>query len=110
LTTYAKALSVAGVGMGLTAEQHALLLFGAVGISVLVSLYRTVRTKRAWPLGVALAGAAMILGAHFGGDVHWLEWMGVAVLLVGGLAEQLRLKRRPRLAVAVDLRELDSRR
>lgn len=93
LATYSKILSVFGVGFGLSETHHLVLLVFAITVSVAVSAWRSWRTKRRWPVAVALTGSALVLLGHFGGDLHFVEWTGVAVLLVGGFAEQLRLKR-----------------
>ncbi|HEU4407461.1 MAG TPA: hypothetical protein VFS43_19500 [Polyangiaceae bacterium] len=93
VATYAKLLSLAGVGLGLSERQHALLLAAAIAGSVATSAFRAWRARRAWPLAVALVGAALILAGHRLGEAAWLEWSGVLVLLAGGLIEQVRLRR-----------------
>lgn len=90
---YAKLLSVVGIGFGLSELQHSLLLAFAVAVSVAVSAWRTARTGRAWPLVVALLGTSLVVIGHLAGELHALEWLGVMVLLAGGLAEQFRLRR-----------------
>jgi hypothetical protein len=85
-------LSVAGVSVGLSELQHVLLLAAAVAVSVGVSAWRSWQTKRRWPVGIALTGAALVLAGHLGGELHLLEWAGVFTLLVGGLSEHLRLR------------------
>jgi hypothetical protein len=93
LSMYAKLLSLAGVGFGLSEAQHHLLLAVAVTASVLISAWRTWRTGRAWPVATAALGAGLILVAHLAGDLHVAEWAGVLVLLAGGLVEQFRFRR-----------------
>lgn len=94
MATYAKVLSLFGVGVGLQAWQHELLLTLAVGLSLVVSAYRSWRSGRIWPLGVAGLGASLILVGHLAHGLHVLEWAGVAVLLVGGVYEQVRFRHR----------------
>jgi hypothetical protein len=95
LTMYAKLFSVLGISIGLSEFHHALLLTLAVTISVGVSAWRSWKSRRLWPLGVASLGSALVLFGHLSGDLHFLELAGVACLFVGGLAEQFRLKRLP---------------
>lgn len=97
LATYAKLLSVLGVSVGLTEYQHSVILAFAIGISVLVSAWRSVRSRRAWPLVFALLGSCFVVTGHVFGELHALEWLGVLVLLVSGVIEQLRA---PRVLVA----------
>jgi hypothetical protein len=92
LATYAKLFSVFGVGFGLSDSQHLLLLTVAVLVSLGVSSFRSWRSKRWWPIATAGFGAALIVAGHVAGDLHQLEWAGVAVLLVGGLREHFRLR------------------
>lgn len=93
LSTYAKLFSVAGVGFGLSELHHDILLGVAITTSVLVSAWRSHRTRRAWPIAVALTGSALVLCGHLLGELAWLEWAGVLVLLAGGLTEHFRLRR-----------------
>lgn len=92
LTTYAKLLSVLGVGVGLTEFHHLMLLVVAIGASIGVSAWRSWRTRRAWPLVIAATGSALVIIGH-AGDLHAVEWAGVLLLLVGGLTEHFRLRR-----------------
>lgn len=89
LSLYAKLASITGVSWGLSEAAHERLLFVAVGVSLVVSAWRTWRRRRAWPLGVATIGAAAVLAGHaLGHGVGaGLEWCGVLIMLVGGLAE-----------------------
>ena len=100
LTTYAKILAVFGVGFGLSELEHLVLLVLAVGTSVAVSAWRTVRSGRAWPLVFALSGSALVVLGHVVGDLHVVEWTGVLVMLAGGLGEHFRLVRAARTAAA----------
>jgi hypothetical protein len=93
LSTYAKLFSIAGVGFGLSELHHDILLAVAITTSVALSAWRSWRTRRAWPIGVALAGSTLVLCGHMFGEVAWLEWAGVLTLLVGGLTEHFRLRR-----------------
>jgi hypothetical protein len=93
VSTYAKVLATLGIGFGLTAAQHEALLFAAVCSSVAVSAWRAWSTRRSWPLMVALLGSGLLLLGHFLGDLHVVEWAGMLILLLGGVTEQLRLRR-----------------
>ena len=93
LTTYAKLFSVLGVGFGLSEFHHLVLLVVAIGASIGVSAWRSWRTRRVWPIAIALAGSALVATGHFVGDLHAVEWAGVLLVLVGGLTEHFRLRR-----------------
>jgi hypothetical protein len=93
VSTYAKALAVLGVGITLTARQHAALLVVALSLSIGVSARRAWQARRAWPVIVALAGATLVCFGHFGSERPLLEWFGIAVLLAGGLVERHRARR-----------------
>jgi len=100
LTTYAKVFSVLGVGVGLSEFHHLLLLFVAISASIGISAWRSWRTRRMWPIGLALTGSALVATGHFAADLHAVEWVGVGVLLVGGLTEHFRLRRQRASIVA----------
>jgi hypothetical protein len=93
LTTYAKLFSVLGVGFGLSEFQHLVILGVAIGGSISVSAWRSWRTRRAWPIAIALSGSTLVVTGHFAGDLYVVEWVGVLLLLVGGLTEHFRLRR-----------------
>jgi hypothetical protein len=93
LTTYAKLFSVAGVGVGLGETAHLILLGVAMVSSLVVSAWRSHRTRQAWPLALASLGVSLVLAGHCLGEVPWLEWGGIATLLAGGLTEHFRLRR-----------------
>ena len=93
LTTYAKVFAMLGIGFGLTTAAHEALLFAAVCSSVAVSAWRAWKTRRFWPLMIALLGSSLLLLGHFLGDLHGVEWAGLLILLLGGVTEQLRLRR-----------------
>jgi hypothetical protein len=93
LTTYAKLFSVLGVGFGLSEFHHLMLLVVAIRASIGVRAWRSWRTRRRWPIAIALTGSALVATGHFAGDLHFVEWAGVLVLLVGGLSEHFRLRR-----------------
>lgn len=84
-----------GVGAALSDRQHLVLLGVAVVASIAVSAYRTWRAQRAWPLLVALAGCGLLVTGHLL-SAAWLEWCGIATLVVGGFLEQ-RASRRQRI-------------
>ncbi len=93
LTMYAKLLSVAGVGFQLSEGQHLAILVVAIASSVGMSAWRGWRTKRSWPISVALAGSALVMVGHLIENLHTFEWAGMAILLAGGLTEHFRFKR-----------------
>lgn len=93
LTTYAKLFSVLGIGFGLSELHHQIILAVAILSSISLSAWRSWRSKRVWPIAIALFGSSLVLFGHIGGELHFLEWTGVVVLLVGGLSEHFRLRR-----------------
>lgn len=93
LTTYGKVLSALGAGVGVSERQHGVLLVVAVAASLAVSAWRTWRARRPWPLAVAALGAGLVLSGHWA-DAHSIEWAGILVLVVGGITEQVKLRRR----------------
>lgn len=93
LTTYAKLFSVLGVGLGLSEFHHLVLLVIAISASIGVSAWRSWRTRRVWPIAIALTGSALVATGHFARGLHVVEWAGVLLLLVGGLTEHFRLRR-----------------
>jgi hypothetical protein len=95
LATYAKVLALAGVGVGLGIGQteHTWLLAIALLSSLVVSAWRSVRTRRVWPILFAALGSTLVLLGHLAGDLHVVEWLGVLTLLASGLAEQFWLRR-----------------
>jgi hypothetical protein len=98
VTTYAKLLSVLGVGLGLSEFHHFLLLAVAIGASISVSAWRSWRTHRAWPIAAALVGSCLVTVGHFAGDLHGLEWAGILTLLSAGLFEHFRFRHATTLA------------
>jgi hypothetical protein len=94
VATYAKLLSLVGVGLEMTESQHVFLLATAVLVSIGVSALRSWRSRRWWPIAFAVSGAALIVVGHAVPSLHELEWAGVLVLLVGGLGEHFRLRAR----------------
>ena len=103
VSTYAKLFATAGVGAALSERQHLVLLVVAVAVSIAVSAYRTWRTQRVWPLMVALGGCGLLVAGHLL-SAAWLEWCGMATLVVGGLLERRAARRHasgaPRLSRA----------
>jgi hypothetical protein len=90
--------SVLGVGFGLSELHHLVLLAVAISASIGVSAWRSWRTRRVWPIAVALTGSALVALGHFAGDLHVVEWAGVLTLLAGGVVEHFRLRRAATLA------------
>lgn len=92
LSAYAKVFSAFGVGLLLTETQHAIIMAIAVSSSILVSAWRSVRSGRRWPLAVSLSGSVLVVAGHLV-EVGAVEWLGVIVLLVGGLVEMPLLRK-----------------
>lgn len=88
VTTYAKVLSLVGLGFALSETQHVALLVFAVLISLGLSGRRSWIERRIWPIAISFVGCTLLVLGHALDEVHALEWAGVVVLLVGGLAER----------------------
>jgi hypothetical protein len=93
VTLYAQVLSVIGLGFELGTQTHEVLLFVAVALAGGVAFARFLRLGRLAPFAVTLAGCGLVVGGHVA-DVHALEWSGVALLVAGGVVEQLAARRR----------------
>lgn len=93
VATYAKLFSLMGVSVGLSELHHTVLLGVAIAVSTLVSAFRSVRSRRVWPVAFAILGSSMVLAGHVRGELHVLEWAGVLTLLGSGLVEHFRLRR-----------------
>jgi hypothetical protein len=100
MATYAKLFSLMGVSVGLSELHHTVLLGLAIAVSTLVSAWRSVRTRRIWPVAFAILGSTLVLTGHAWGELHALEWAGVLTLLGSGLVEHFRLRRLPARAIA----------
>jgi hypothetical protein len=92
LSAYAKIFSALGVGLVLTETQHTVIMTIAVVSSVAVSTWRSVRSRRVWPLAVSLSGATLVVAGHLS-ELAAAEWAGVLVLLIGGLVEMPLLRK-----------------
>lgn len=99
LSAYAKVFSAFGVGLLLTETQHAVIMAIAVSSSILVSAWRSVRSGRRWPLAVSLSGSVLVVSGHLI-EVSAVEWLGVVVLLVGGLVEMPLLRKLVRARIS----------
>ena len=88
LATWVKLGSSLGAGVVLSEAAHGWVLSGAVLFSLGVSAWRTRRSGRPWPLLVAAVGAALVAAGHGWLESEPLEWLGIAVLALGGIAEQ----------------------
>jgi hypothetical protein len=93
LATYAKLFSLLGVSVGLSELHHTIVLGAAIAVSTLVSAWRSLRTRRVWPVAFAVLGSSLVLLGHVGGELHALEWAGVLTLLGSGLVEHFRLRK-----------------
>lgn len=101
LSTYAKVLALAGVGVVLTERQHTVLLAAAIALSVVAGGWAAARSGRVGPLAVAVLGCGLIAAGHLRSDPSWLEWTGVCTLILGGFVERLwRSRRTSRVAAA----------
>lgn len=106
LSTYAKALSVAGLAAWLSEREHLAFLGLAVLLSVVFGLRRARALGDYRPFAFTLAGCLALVVGHFAGDVAALTWVGLALLFVGGFFGQhltVRAKRgkgAPRSTVA----------
>jgi hypothetical protein len=92
VSTYAKIFATIGVAAALSKRQHLALLVFAVVMSVGISAYRSWRSRRAWPVVVALAGCTLLSAGHLI-EANALEWCGIAILVVGGMLEQRAARR-----------------
>jgi len=99
LTTYASVLSALGVGVTFTETEHHVLLAVAVLIAVGIGSWRARREQRLAPFAVAAGGCAVLVTGH-AGEIGWLEWAGIAILVVGPLLAVRRHPARHRRAVA----------
>ena len=88
LSTYAKVLSLLGVGVTLTESTHHILLVLAVCVSLGASFWKARRRHQWGPLWVAILGCALLAMGHARDEDPVLTWSGVVVLLVGGLWER----------------------
>ena len=93
MATYAKLLSILGVSVGMSEVQHTVVLASAVSVSILVSAWRSLRSRRVWPLACASLGSSLVIAGHVQEELHALEWAGVLILLASGLAEHFRLRK-----------------
>lgn len=100
LSLYAKVFATLGVGFTFTETQHHWLLLLALAASVLVSAWRSWQSRRAWPVVVSLLGSCLLLSGHGRPGTAWLEYLGVLVLLAGGIRENQRARQPPRSALA----------
>jgi len=92
LTTYAKLFSALGLGLGFDERQHVALLIFAIVLSVGVSVRRFLQTRRVWPLSAAILGGALVALGHRVGDAHVVEWVGVGLLFLSGMAEHFQAR------------------
>jgi hypothetical protein len=97
VSTYAKVFATIGVAAALSERQHLALLVFAVITSVAVSAYRSWRSRRAWPVLVAVAGCTFLSAGHLL-EANALEWLGMAILIIGGMLERRATRRVTRAA------------
>jgi hypothetical protein len=87
VSLYAKALAAFGVGLVISERTHGWLLAAAVALSLATSVWSARRTGRWASFAGTLAGAAAVVLGH-ALAVRWLEWAGVALLVLSGLRER----------------------
>lgn len=92
LSTYAKIAASFGSGLAIGETAHLVLLLVAIAVSLAVSAWRSWRSRRAWPLALALLGGIVLVVGHVV-ELAPLEWAGIAIVLAGGLVEHLRFVR-----------------
>ena len=97
LGTYAQVFSALGVGFHFSERAHTIVLLVAVGLALGVSGWRSLRTRRGRPVSIAATGCAVLLGGHLV-EARALELAGMAILVGGAIAEQLRVRRAAHLA------------
>lgn len=91
LGAWAQALSAVGVGFVVSETQHLVLLVAAVVITLVVSVRRYARSRRAGPLVLSLVGSAGLVASHALGEIQVLAWTSIAVLVAASIwAERAR--------------------
>ncbi|MGV3624116.1 MAG: MerC family mercury resistance protein [Archangium sp.] len=81
LSLWKPLLAVGGVALMLDETQHAWLLALALTIALGFGLREAVRTREWRPFWPTLAGAALLVFAHFA-EVEALEWFGTFVMFL----------------------------
>lgn len=99
VSTYAKVFATLGVAAALSEREHLALLVFAVVTSVGVSAHRSWRLRRAWPVIVAVTGCTLLSAGHLV-EANVLEWLGMAILVIGGILERRAARRIARGAEA----------
>ncbi len=91
LSAYATILSALGVGVGvaLSAQQHALLVSLAVALALGAGLWRARVTRRYHTLALTGLGCTLLLIGEYAGDNRLLIGVGMALLLGSMLADRL---------------------
>lgn len=88
ISLYAKVASAVGTGLAIGEQAHAALLGIALTVSLSAALWRWHLTKRLPPLLLSVLGGALVGLAHVLGEVAWLEWSGMALLLASAAADR----------------------
>lgn len=86
IASYAKILSIVGVGIALSETQHLGLLVVCISLSLGVGLREARMTRRWGPLLVNVLGCTVLVAIHAMGEQSappWSSWCGI-VLLLGG--------------------------
>lgn len=99
LSAYATILSALGVGVGiaLSARQHALLVSTAVALALGAGLWRARVTRRYHTLALTTVGCTLLLIGEYAGDNRLLIGLGMT-LLVGSMVADRVLEYRAKAA------------
>jgi len=100
LSTWAKLLAFAGVGLALSEGQHLVLLLAACAVALVFTVRATLRGGSRWALAGTAAGVVLLMVAHVSGDAAPLEWVGMALLVLSGFADRVLQAVRPRAKAA----------
>ena len=93
LSTYAKALSVAGLSAWLSERQHFAFLTCAVALSLGFGFRRALKLNTFKPFAFTVAGCALLVLAHLNDESRWMTWSGLVALFIGGVYGQRLLVR-----------------
>lgn len=86
-------LSVVGVTLAFSDEEHAWLLYGSLLIALGVAAWDLLRSGAPLPFVLTAAGGGLMVLSHLAGDVPALEWVGVVVMATS-VPARMRLRAR----------------
>lgn len=89
-------LSVVGVTLAFSDEEHAFLLYASLAVALAVGAWDLWRSGVQPPFWLTVAGAALMVLSHLAGDVPVLEWTGV-VVMAASVPVRMRLRARSHL-------------